>query len=269
VRGRRWLVVVTVAVVAAVAATVAIRALLHQVTAISPSCRVGSDGSALTLDPEQAANASTVTAVAARMGLPDHAVTIALATALQESKLHNLPFGDRDSLGLFQQRPSQGWGNRRQLLRPAYAAKAFLSHLVNVDGWEQLPLAQAAQAVQHSADGAGYSAWEEEARALARSLTGEVTGVFSCAFTDATAPLGSKLRALAGRELGPAVLTRSGASTQQDWTVAQWLVAHAYQYGVASVTVRGMRWTHDAFGWRHDAGAGTHPGYRLSPPPRS
>lgn len=268
-RGRRWLVVVAVAVVAAVAATVGIRALLHQVATISPSCRVGSDSSALTLDPEQAANASTIAAVAGRMGLPDHAVTIAIATSLQESKLHNLPFGDRDSIGLFQQRPSQGWGTRRQLLTPAYAAEAFLSHLVKVGGWQQMPLAQAAQAVQHSADGAGYSVWEEEARDLARALTGEVTGVFSCAFTDATAPLPTKLTALAGRELGSGALTRAGGSAQHDWTVAQWLVAHAYQYGVASVTVRGLRWTHGAFGWRHDAGAGTRPAYRLSPPPRS
>jgi hypothetical protein len=259
--------VVAVAAIAAVGATFGIRALLHHTTVLFPSCRVGNGGSALALDPEQAANAATITAVAARMGLPDHAVTIAIAAALQESKLHNLPFGDRDSLGLFQQRPSQGWGTPAQLLRPAYSAHAFLSHLRKVPGWQTLSVAAAAQSVQHSADGAGYSQWEEEARALARTLTGEDIGLFSCAFTDTTRPLGAKLAALADRELGNGALHRPG-DRQHDWLVAQWLVAHAYQYGVVTVTVRGMRWSHDAFGWRTDSTAGATPTYRLGPIPK-
>src|SRR4051812_31294174 len=78
-----------------------------------------------TLDVEQAANSTTIAAVGKRLGLPDHAVTVALAAALQESRLQNLAYGDRDSLGLFQQRPSQGWGTSTELVRPSYAAAAF------------------------------------------------------------------------------------------------------------------------------------------------
>ena len=82
-----------------------------------------------TLDIDQAANSTTIAAVGKRLGLPDHAVTVALAAALQESRLHNLPYGDRDSLGLFQQRPSQGWGTATEILTPSYAAAAFFRAL--------------------------------------------------------------------------------------------------------------------------------------------
>src|SRR5262249_53759062 len=88
------------------------------------------------IDPEQAANATTIAAVGKALGLPDHAVPIALAAALQESQLRNLHYGDRDSLGLFQQRPSQGWGSTSQLLDPQYAAGAFFRALARVSGWE-------------------------------------------------------------------------------------------------------------------------------------
>ena len=79
-------------------------------------------GSPYSLSTDQAANAATITAVAVRRELPPRAVTIALATALQESKLNNVEYGDRDSVGLFQQRPSQGWGTAGQILDPRYAA---------------------------------------------------------------------------------------------------------------------------------------------------
>src|SRR6478752_5974491 len=83
-----------------------------------PSCRAVASGQEVTFTPEQMANAATITAVAVRRGLPARAATIALATAIQESKLRNIRFGDRDSLGLFQQRPSQGWGTEEQILDP-------------------------------------------------------------------------------------------------------------------------------------------------------
>ena len=89
----------------------------------SNSCRVDLDQSSYKLDLEQAQHATTIAAVGKRLGLPDHAVTVALAAAFQESNLHNLAHGDRDSLGLFQQRPSQGWGTPSQVMDPNYAAK--------------------------------------------------------------------------------------------------------------------------------------------------
>src|SRR5262249_34885017 len=112
-----------------------------------PSCAVTSPSGSTTymLDVDQAANAATIAALGKKLGLPDHAVTVALAAALQESRLHNLDYGDRDSLGLFQQRPSQGWGTSSEILTPSYAAAAFFRELVKVENWPTLPVTQAAQ----------------------------------------------------------------------------------------------------------------------------
>src|SRR4051812_13076132 len=200
---------ILVAGLAATAVGFGVHALLRHVVPPGPACSVGVGPAALVLSPDQAEDAATIAVVAKRLDLPDHAVTVALATALQEAKLHNYPFGDRDSLGLFQQRPSQGWGKPAQLLTPAYAAEAFYEHLQHVDSWETLPVAAAAQAVQHSADGTAYAQWEETARALARALTGEIPHGMSCHYPDAAQPRGAALRALAGQELGPGVLDRS------------------------------------------------------------
>jgi len=143
-------------------------------------CTLAVDGAHYHLDREQVANAQTIAAQATALGLPHHAVTVALAAALQESRLHNLRSGDRDSVGLFQQRPSQGWGAAAQLVDARYAASAFLRALVSVNGWQNLSVNDAAQRVQHSATPTAYGHWESEARALARFETGEVGGSLSC-----------------------------------------------------------------------------------------
>ena len=127
-----------------------------------PRCAVVSgngDGATYELSAEQAVNASTVAAVGTRRGMPERAVTIALATALQESGLHNVRHGDRDSLGLFQQRPSQGWGTPEQILNPEYASGKFYDKLLTIPNWQILPLTVAAQAapggdVRHPGPGA-------------------------------------------------------------------------------------------------------------------
>src|SRR4051794_26467167 len=141
------------------------------------------------------------------MRLPGDAVTVAIATALRESKLTNLPFGDRDSLGLFQQRPSQGWGRPRRLLTPSYAAAAFYAHLQQVPQWRRPPVAEAAQGVQHRPAGSAYALWEEEARALTAVLTGGRPQLLTCGWTRPVAVRPAALRAAAARELGPAGLT--------------------------------------------------------------
>ena len=143
-------------------------------------CTLAADGARYHLDREQIANAQTITVEASRLGLPHHAVTVALAAALQESQLRDLRSGDRDSVGLFQQRPSQGWGSPAQLADTHYAATAFFRALASVDGWQDLSINDAAQRVQHSATPTAYSQWEAEARALARFETGEVTGTLTC-----------------------------------------------------------------------------------------
>ena len=264
-RGRRWLLLLAVTAVVVAGAAIGINALLSSVAPVAPSCTLGTGANALQIEPEQAADAATIAAVAKRRGLPDHAVTIALSAGLQESKLFNVDYGDRDSLGLFQQRPSQGWGSPAQLLDPAYAADAFYSHLEQVSGWQTMPVATAAQRVQHSADGSAYAQWEEQARALARALTGELPAALSCHWTDQRAPLATALRAAADRQLG-ADWTGGGVSASRDWTVAEWLVAHSYQYGVAAVSVRGHRWTARSGRWAADGRAGAAPTYLLTKP---
>jgi len=213
------------------------------------SCRVDVSGTTYVLDPDQATNATTITAVGKRLGLPDHAVTIALAAAMQESKLHNLASGDRDSLGLFQQRPSQGWGTASQVQDPVYAATAFFTHLAKVDGWENLPVTTAAQQVQRSSAPSAYAAWEPEARAVARATTGEVPAALTCR---ASAPHASAvdpgLQTTMNTELGAVDLTRT-LPTGRGWTVATWLVAHAHRFGISAVTFDGSRWTQSSARW--------------------
>src|SRR4051794_15420829 len=99
-------------------------------------CEARVGGVSVVLSTEQAENASIIAGVAVRRGLPARAASIALATAFQESKLRNLDHGDRDSLGLFQQRPSQGWGTARQIQDPYYAAGRFYDELQKIHGYQ-------------------------------------------------------------------------------------------------------------------------------------
>jgi LysM repeat protein len=129
------------------------------------------------LSAEQRGNAATIVAVGRSLGVPDHGIVIALAAALQESSLRNLSHGDRDSVGLFQQRPSQGWGSAAALQDPATATKRFFTGnpgrtrgLLDVPGWPSMSVAGAAQAVQVSAYPKAYAQWETTAKRLLASL---------------------------------------------------------------------------------------------------
>lgn len=212
---------------------------------------------------EQARSATTISAVGVRLGLPDHAVTVALATALQESGLRNLSYGDRDSVGVLQQRPSQGWGSRSQILSPAYASAAFYGRLTQVAGWQALPVAQAAQAVQHSADPSAYAQWEDRARVLARSLTGGVVAGCSCRTTVPTGPLPTAALAAAMRsEFGSSALTTAMPS-RRAWATANWLVARAATYRLRTVDVADQRWSAVTGAWQQHP-AGGAPGVRVA-----
>ncbi len=129
--------------------------------------------SSINLDSSQIANAHSIVAAANAMHLPPRAAVIAVATAMQETKLTNYGnlggANDHDSLGLFQQRPSSGWGSPDQLTDPQYAASAFLKALTQVPGWDSMPLTDAAQAVQVSAFGDRYAQWEQQASDLVLS----------------------------------------------------------------------------------------------------
>lgn len=121
---------------------------------------------------EQMTNAATIVEVGQADHVPVYGEVIAVATAMQESSLVNLDYGDRDSLGLFQQRPSQGWGTPEQILDPVYASNQFYTHLLAIPGWQQLPLTVAAQDVQRSAYPGAYARWQEPATAVVSHLTG-------------------------------------------------------------------------------------------------
>ena len=143
-------------------------------------CTASVGGVVVDLSTEQAENATTIVAVGVRRGLPARAASIALATAYQESKLRNLDHGDRDSLGLFQQRPSQGWGTAAQIQDPYYAVNKFYDALVKVDGYQTMRITEAAQKVQRSGFPEAYADHEADGRALASALTGYSRGRFSC-----------------------------------------------------------------------------------------
>jgi hypothetical protein len=137
------------------------------------------------LTAEQVANAATIASVGRDRGLPERAVVIALATAQQESRLRNLDYGDRDSLGLFQQRPSSGWGSDAEVQDPVYAANKFYDHLVEVPGWETGRLTDVAQSVQRSAFPEAYQQWEEMAQQLAAAQISESPHQIECTTDEA------------------------------------------------------------------------------------
>lgn len=125
-------------------------------------------------EDEQVANAAVIVEVGVQLQVPSWGQVIAVATAIQESSLRNLDHGDRDSVGLFQQRPSQDWGTRDQLMDPRYAAEAFYQALLAIPGWEGMALTEAAQAVQRSAYPDAYAQWTDDAVALVAALGGGV-----------------------------------------------------------------------------------------------
>lgn len=132
------------------------------------ACTARAGGTTVRVSLEQAGHAATIAAIATRRDLPARATTIALVTALQESKLRNLDHGDRDSLGLFQQRPSQGWGNKNLVRTPTFSAAAFYVPLVQTPGWRSMPVTKAAQVIQRSAYPDRYAQWELAAATLVK-----------------------------------------------------------------------------------------------------
>jgi len=224
------------------------------------------------LDAVQLQHAATINAVGMSRGLPERARIIALATAYQESQLRNLPNGDRDSVGLFQQRPSQGWGTVKQISDPVYAAGKFYDALAQVAGWQRMPLTEAAQAVQLSAFPDAYAKWEGQAVTLAAALGGAAPLALTC-IARAQAPTADApaRRAVVGAAGAPpalaAVLSAAQAEmgdltvvsvsgsralvalaipgvsdAQAGRALAAWAVAHGNGFAVSTVSVGGQRW---------------------------
>ncbi len=158
-------------------------------------CTATVSGHTVSLTVEQAENAALITAVSVGRGMPARAATIALATAYQESKLYNVESGDRDSLGLFQQRPSMGWGTADQVLDPYYATNAFYDALERIGDYESMRVTVAAQEVQRSGFPEAYADHEADARVLASALTGNSAHAFTCRIGDPPEPESDRLKA--------------------------------------------------------------------------
>jgi hypothetical protein len=171
-------------------------------------CTAEVGGVVVDLTTEQAENAATIASIGVRRGLPARAVSIALATAYQESKIRNLDYGDRDSLGIFQQRPSMGWGSEEQLQDVRYATNRFYDELVKIDGYESMRITEAAQKVQRSGFPEAYEDHAEDGRALASALTGYSPHAFTCQVDD--------VDGLDEEDLNPAGLTPRAAKVRRD-----------------------------------------------------
>ncbi|MBA2772553.1 MAG: hypothetical protein H0U36_00700 [Nocardioidaceae bacterium] len=297
---KRWLLVIAVLVVVALAGGAAWYAVR---TGAGPlpdpeQCTATVDDYTVALSTEQAENASIIAAVAERRALPARAISIAIATAYQESKLVNLAGGDRDSLGLFQQRPSQGWGKSRQIMDPYFATNAFYDALVKVDGYREMPITEAAQEVQRSAFPDAYADHEQDGRTIASAMSGYSDAAFSCQTTtpdvvdqeigaDGLTGRAEKVRAevtasfgdlplggfdpegvssghmpgsahYEGRAIDAFFRPTSEQNTRRGWVLAHFLVANAERLDIAHVIFDDRIWS---------AGSRSHEGWHDFDPP--
>ncbi|MGH3157526.1 MAG: hypothetical protein ACRDNF_13235 [Streptosporangiaceae bacterium] len=214
------------------------------------------------LDTGQAAIAATIAGVATSRKLPAHAVTIAYATAWQESHLQDLDYGTLDSIGVFQQRPSEGWGSPKELIDPVYATGKFFAALVKVPGYLRLPTYVAAQDVQHSADGSAYTNYADQAAWMSGPFTGGTPHAVWCWYPrdSATSPQITSLRQELTHTFGRLDVRQSSVRVRYvaaGWAVASWLVTHATTYGLTNVSFAGYQWSVSAGnrGWTHDPSA--------------
>ena len=278
-RGRRRggclpvLVTAGLAVVLLVVAVGAVVALLRARPAppVAERCVAHLDGTDWSMSPDQAQHAALAAAVATRRGMPARAVTIGIATALQESRLENIDYGDRDSVGLYQQRPSQGWGTVEEIMDPVYSTTKFFEGLEKVDGYQDMAVTEAAQAVQRSGFPDAYAQHEVRARAWASALTGHSPAALSCTLRPVEEPAGTDaVLARVARDLGelPVAVTlgdgedvptfvdvTASALAADDpvragWSLAQWAVAVADAVDLDGVTVGTSTWSRQAPSWQ-------------------
>jgi len=290
--GRGWIkALIVLLVVAGLLAGAAFWAL-HKLGNLSifrnTGCTASSAAGSTSLDLEQAKNASTIAAVGLSLGVSGFGVQVAEATAMQESKLHDLDYGDRDSVGLFQQRPSQGWGTSAQILDPVYASTKFYQALLQVSGWQRMSLTEAAQAVQHSGSPSAYAQHEQPASIVTAVFTGTAGAGLGCTLdgpTFAAQAKGSQLLTARGQTVvndlraqfgtanvgkvsgiaadglsfdiaAPAAVS-SGTTAQRAWAYANWATAQAETLGIAKVSYGGKTWSASdgGSGWKADSSA--------------
>lgn len=219
---------------------------------LADHCTAAVKGATATIDPEQARNAAIISGVSVKRGLKPRAASIALATAFQESDIRNLDYGHSDSLGLFQQRPSQGWGTAKQVMDPWYSSKQFYRALVKVKKWQTRDLNDVAQAVQRSAYPEAYRKHVDRARILASSLTGQTPASFTCVVNNPAAADPDGMKTFLTKTLGGTIsvsttkdgLTVTTKRPQDAWAVANEAIAAGGDYGLSTVQVGDATWTH-------------------------
>jgi hypothetical protein len=231
-------------------------------TATVSGCVVHGHRFDVPLEASQARIAATIAGVAAHQAMPVRAVTIAYATALQESDLANLSYGDRDSVGVFQQRPSQGWGTRHELLDPVYASTRFFAALAAIPRYQHLRVYKAAQEVQRSADGSAYAQYAPQSAQMAGGFSGVRPHAVWCWYA---APIKGKDRIGAAEyqlrhafghvpvsHVADPVSQVRVRSPRLGWAVAAWLVSHANKFRIKQVSYQGYQWSaaHGHRGWR-------------------
>lgn len=255
-RARRGGAAVVVVLGVVAAAALGGRALWNAAEkAVRPS---GCDFGSYRLNLDRAQNAAGMVSVVISRRLPERAAVLVLGAALQESKLDNIPEGqgDRDSVGILQQRPSQGWGTATQLSDVRYATGRFLDAVVKVPNWQNDSLAVVIQTVQVSADGSAYAAHEPEAQQIADSLMGVQTAGVSCDFkkpTAVAAPTTVAARLSTELPVSKPSLSASAVSVPgAGWPTAAWFVTHGNQFGIDRVSYDGKYWQRGK-GWRDDA----------------
>ncbi len=262
-----WLVVLAVAAAALIGGGIwvvnTVKGTFAPGLALGCTATVAQAHYSLALD--QSENAALISTIAIQRGMPARAATIALATGMQESKLRNIDYGDLDSVGLFQQRPSQDWGTVEEIMDPVYSTNAFYDVLAEVPNYVDLPINDAAQIVQRSGFPHAYAQHEPLSRAFASALTGQSPQGLNCTLPPAATASASGL-VISGAQTAVGQLDPTTATTEAGtiirfevadaygWMLAHWALANANQYGIAEVSYDGMAWDRNANVDGHNVG---------------
>jgi hypothetical protein len=218
---------------------------------VEDRCQATAANKLTAIDPEQARNAAIISGMSIKRGLVPRAASIALATAYQESDIRNLDYGHADSIGLFQQRPSKGWGTIEQIMDPWYSTRSFYRAMERIKHWQTKDINDVAQAVQRSAYPEAYRKHVDRARTLASSLTGESPATFTCVVAHPKPADPAAMQAFLTKTLGNTVaitatdtgLTATTTDSRVAWAVAHEAIAVAGEYGLSSVGVGAASWT--------------------------
>ena len=226
-------------------------------------CYVQMADEPLLLTAEQSHNAAIIVAASYVADLPEQAAVIALATAWQESGLMNLDYGDRDSLGLFQQRPSYGWGTEEEIMDPWYSSGRFYEELVKFDNWQNRDITEMAQAVQRSGFPDAYRKHETNAIALAGALRGTLPATFACidrtddpgdasAFADVVAEVPGVTTVVDGD-----TVTFTSDDDVALWSATQLAMANTRSGGIMQAELPDHQWRQGSSTWSETTGDGT------------